>query len=115
MVNPFVRDTVARVGRDPRRKLGWDDRLVGAMRRARQAGVTPRRYAWGVAAALDWLAIPPAATMDTMRELWGMTELDLAEASALCALILQASRGRSSSGRMKVAQRCDRWRVRDEW
>jgi mannitol-1-phosphate 5-dehydrogenase len=89
MVNPFVRDTVARVGRDPRRKLGWDDRLVGAMRRARQAGVTPRRYAWGVAAALDWLAIPPAATMDTMRELWGMTELD-EEASALCALILQA-------------------------
>jgi mannitol-1-phosphate 5-dehydrogenase len=89
MVSPYVRDTVARVGRDPRRKLGWDDRLVGAMRRARQAGVTPRRYAWGVAAALDWLAIPPAATMDTMRELWGMTELD-AEASALCALILQA-------------------------
>jgi mannitol-1-phosphate/altronate dehydrogenase len=66
MVNPFVRDTVARVGRDPRRKLGWDDRLVGAMRRARQAGVTPRRYAWGVAAALDWLATP-AATMGTLR------------------------------------------------
>ncbi|RIK36078.1 MAG: hypothetical protein DCC57_22785, partial [Chloroflexi bacterium] len=34
MVNPFLRDTTARVGRDPARKLGWDDRLVGAMRLA---------------------------------------------------------------------------------
>jgi mannitol-1-phosphate 5-dehydrogenase len=100
MVNPFVRDTVARVGRDPRRKLGWDDRLVGAMRRARQAGVTPRRYAWGVAAALDWLATPAAQTTATLSTLWGMTELD-EEASALCALILQA--------RAEIEQ----WRIED--
>ena len=29
MVNPFLRDPVARVTRDPVRKLGWDDRLLG--------------------------------------------------------------------------------------
>ena len=34
MINPYVRDTIARVGRDPARKLGWNDRLVGAMRLA---------------------------------------------------------------------------------
>jgi mannitol-1-phosphate 5-dehydrogenase len=29
MTSPFLRDTVERVGRDPQRKLGWDDRLIG--------------------------------------------------------------------------------------
>jgi len=32
MVNPFLRDTVERVGRDPHRKLGWNDRLIGTIR-----------------------------------------------------------------------------------
>lgn len=59
MVNPHLRDTVARVGRDPARKLDWDDRLIGAMRLALAAGVTPQRYALGVAAALD--ALDPQA------------------------------------------------------
>ncbi len=70
MVNPYVRDTVARVGRDPARKLGWEDRLVGAMRLAMGAGVTPRRYAVGVAAALRWLEIAPADTEAYLAELW---------------------------------------------
>ncbi|MDW8270774.1 MAG: hypothetical protein RMN24_16560, partial [Anaerolineae bacterium] len=34
MTNPHLHDTVARVGRDPHRKLGWDDRLIGTMRLA---------------------------------------------------------------------------------
>ena len=72
MVNPYVRDTVARVGRDPLRKLGWDDRLVGAMRRARQVGVEPWRYAWGVAAALSWLDVPVGETTSFLCDLWGM-------------------------------------------
>jgi len=89
MVNPYVRDTVARVGRDPRRKLGWDDRLVGAMRRARQVGVTPWRYAWGMAAALEWLDTPAAATAATLCALWEKTEQD-EEVNALCAQIAAA-------------------------
>ena len=32
MTNPFLRDPVERVTRDPVRKLGWDDRLIGAMK-----------------------------------------------------------------------------------
>jgi mannitol-1-phosphate 5-dehydrogenase len=48
MFNPYLRDTVERVGRDPARKLGWDDRLVGTMRlclrRGRDAAASrPRR------------------------------------------------------------------------
>jgi len=58
MTNPYLQDTVERVGRDPRRKLGWDDRLVGTMRLALRQGVRPRRYAVGAAAAAAVLDRP---------------------------------------------------------
>jgi mannitol-1-phosphate/altronate dehydrogenase len=64
MVNPFLRDAVERVIRDPRRKLGWNDRLVGTMRLALDAGIAPHRFAKGAAAAL---ALLPGVTLD---ELW---------------------------------------------
>ena len=52
MTNPYLMDTVERVGRDPERKLGWDDRLMGVMRLALAQGVEPKRYALGAAAGL---------------------------------------------------------------
>jgi len=52
MMNPHLRDSVERVTRDPRRKLGWDDRLVGTMRLALSKDTMPTRYAQGAAAAL---------------------------------------------------------------
>ena len=52
MVNPFLHDSVERVGRDPQRKLEWDDRLVGTLRVALHQDVQPSRYAFGTAAAL---------------------------------------------------------------
>ena len=55
MLNPYLRDRVDRVIRDPRRKLGWDDRLVGTMRMALEQGIEPRRYALGAAAAVELL------------------------------------------------------------
>lgn len=55
MMNPHLRDAVARVTRDPRRKMGWDDRLVGTMRIALDAGIEPERFAVGAAAALEML------------------------------------------------------------
>ena len=72
MVNPFLRDPVERVTRDPARKLGWEDRLVGSMLLAAEAGVTPSRLARAVAIALDCLCREsgrdnPAALLD---ELW---------------------------------------------
>ena len=41
MTNPYLHDLVERVGRDPQRKLGWDDRLIGTMRVAMAQGITP--------------------------------------------------------------------------
>ncbi len=45
-------DPVARLGRDPERKLQPNDRLVGAARLAAEAGVVPAHLARGIAAAL---------------------------------------------------------------
>lgn len=64
MVNPYLRDAVDRVIRDPQRKLAWEDRLVGTMRLALDARVTPRRFAQGAKAAL---ALLPGTTL---AELW---------------------------------------------
>lgn len=52
MTNPFLNDLVERVGRDPIRKLGLDDRLFGTMNLALQYGVRPTRLALGAAAAI---------------------------------------------------------------
>ena len=54
MINPFLRDPIARVTRDPVRKLGWDDRLIGSMKLAIAAGVEPRILARGVAIAFEF-------------------------------------------------------------
>jgi len=63
MVNPFLRDQTERVTRDTPRKLGWDDRLIGTMRLALDAGVTPWRFAIGAAAALEALRVEPLNRM----------------------------------------------------
>ena len=52
MVNPNLNDLIARVTRDHPRKLGYDDRLFGTMRRVLEAGVRPMQMARGAAAAV---------------------------------------------------------------
>lgn len=70
MVNPFLSDAIERVGRDPQRKLAWDDRLIGAMRLALTHGVTPNRFAVGAAAALRHIypdaLLYPAGAVETL-------------------------------------------------
>ena len=53
MLNPFLADPVARVTRDPVRKLGWDDRLVGSIRLANESGVQPRQLGRAAKLALN--------------------------------------------------------------
>lgn len=52
MTNPFLHDRVERIIRDPRRKLGYGDRLFGTMRAALSQGIEPRIMARGAAAAV---------------------------------------------------------------
>jgi len=50
--NRQLGDTVARVGRDPMRKLAPDDRLVGSLLFSLEQGIEPFNIAAGIAAAL---------------------------------------------------------------
>jgi hypothetical protein len=52
MTNPFLHDSIERAARDPLRKLGWDDRLVGTIRVCMSGGIEAPRYALGAAAGL---------------------------------------------------------------
>jgi hypothetical protein len=66
---------VARITRDPRRKLGWDDRLVGAMRVVMGQGIAPRRFAAGAAAAIEMLALETGDTVESLlNSLWPGTD-----------------------------------------
>ena len=98
MVNPYLQDTVARVGRDPERKLAWDDRLIGAMRLCHFLGIAPRRYAFGAAAAL-FMIDPDAAPETILLPLWRSTALDAQEVQVMLDLV--------ATGR----QRLDYWRA----
>ena len=61
--NAGLGDRIQRVGRDPRRKLAADERLVGAARLAERAGYRPRNLALAAAAALCFVdADDPSST-----------------------------------------------------
>jgi mannitol-1-phosphate 5-dehydrogenase len=103
MTNPYLQDRVERVGRDPQRKLGWDDRLVGTLRLALQQNIVPRRYALGTAAALATLDpsflksdIPARALL---APLWGNEAVEAKEAQAVLRLIDEA--------KLRLRQWCD--------
>ncbi len=85
MLNPYLRDQVARVIRDPERKLAWNDRLIGTMRLALLHGVEPVRYPVGAKAALPMLENKTGGAVDP-AELW--PDADPAESQRVLALCL---------------------------
>jgi mannitol-1-phosphate 5-dehydrogenase len=90
MINPYLLDTVERVGRDPERKLGWDDRLIGTMRLAIQQGVEPRRYALGAAAALAIIPHSDAPLAQSLLPLWQQASPNEQELDAVLGSIKDA-------------------------
>lgn len=89
MLNPYLRDAVARVVRDPRRKLGWDDRLVGTMRLALRQNIVPRRYARGARAALRMLEETEGGRPeDLLASVWAEAKPAEAEKREIQELIL---------------------------
>jgi len=72
--NAALNDPIMRVGRDPRRKLAAEDRLVGAARLAEQAGIRPEKLALAMAAALCFYnpADPSAADLHHEIEIAGL-------------------------------------------
>jgi mannitol-1-phosphate/altronate dehydrogenase len=93
MANPHLRDAVDRIIRDPRRKLGWHDRLVGTMRLARAYGFEAGGYARGAAAAVRLLKTEEALpTKELLESVWKESSPDPAEAAAVLALIEAADK-----------------------
>lgn len=72
MMNPYLNDSVERVGRDVTRKLGWNDRLIGTLREAKKQGFIAKRYAFGVAAALESIGQDNAETF--LKSLWQLED-----------------------------------------
>lgn len=91
MMNPYLRDTVERVGRNPERKLGWDDRLVGIMRLALKAKIAPKRYAFGTAAALVMLnasVLTDEISIESiLLPIWAKSQVDAGEREQVLELI----------------------------
>ena len=83
MLNPHLKDTVARVGRDARRKLGWNDRLIGTVRLILDAGLVPSRHALGVAAALA----SEGMYSEDLLELWRGADTNEAEKRTILNII----------------------------
>lgn len=59
MTNPYLADAAARAGRDPLRKLGYDDRIFGTMRLAIEYGIDPVNMAVGAMAGIQALLNNP--------------------------------------------------------
>jgi mannitol-1-phosphate 5-dehydrogenase len=88
MLNPHLRDSVARVTRDPRRKLGWHDRLIGTMRVALSQGIRPVRFARGAAAALRTLAEEARSDADRLlATLWEDEDANPVEKAQITELV----------------------------
>jgi mannitol-1-phosphate 5-dehydrogenase len=74
-------DSVARVGRDPERKLAYDDRLIGTLRLCLKHGTGGERFAFGAAAAYAWKDPAASAATDlytALVRLWGREDAALA-------------------------------------
>lgn len=100
MVNPYLQDAVERVTRDPARKLGWNDRLIGTMRLTLTMRIVPRRYALGTAAALaalDQSVLDGDSPLEPLLlPLWRQASPEQAEQDAVLALI--------ETGRLQMRQ-----------
>jgi mannitol-1-phosphate 5-dehydrogenase len=91
MFNPFLGDTVERVGRDAARKLAWDDRLIGTIRAGLRNGLSMKRFGFGAAAAaciLDPASLNSRATLNVvLGPIWDQASPDDVERSKVLRVV----------------------------
>ncbi len=85
MLNPWLCDPIERVTRDPVRKLGWDDRLVGALRLALRYDIRAVHLKKGILSAAKTLPGPNPA--DPLRAYWRKEAGDHDEIRRVCAFL----------------------------
>ena len=95
MANPYLKDAIERVTRDPKRKLGWGDRLVGTIRLIFSQGIQPLRFAIGTAAALYSLdknvLKKPDYIDDLLNQTWSKESISNKENKEVISLIKHAA------------------------
>ena len=71
MTSPVLNDSVERVIRDPQRKLGWNDRMIGAIRLCREQDVRPAQLLSVTAAMVKkTFGSERGAIVDGLSRLW---------------------------------------------
>lgn len=105
MTNPYLQDRVDRIIRDPRRKLGWDDRLVGAMRLAIDNKIEPRRYTLAAAMAVRFLINedPTKSVEECLLASWG-DRVTRSESSPISSMIVDRLREIESAALSTILQ-----------
>ena len=91
MVNPYLRDPIDRVTRDPIRKLGWNDRLVGSIRYAVKAGVHPQKMVEAAQKGLEEIReIKNTQNLQSALDLAWQGESGVEEMESIRSIILSA-------------------------
>ena len=91
MVNPYLRDPIDRVTRDPIRKLGWDDRLVGSIRYAVKAGVHPQKMVEAAQTGLEEIReMKNTQNLQSALDLAWQGEPEVQEMESIRSIILSA-------------------------
>jgi mannitol-1-phosphate 5-dehydrogenase len=85
MTNPFLRDSAARAGRDPVRKLGYSDRIFGTIRLADHYGIKAVNLARGAKSGLKYLLKTPQENSLPPELRFSPDELNLDKVSKLLA------------------------------
>jgi len=106
MVNPHLADTVDRLGRDPVRKLGRNDRIFGTMTLALENGIEPRNMALGALAAVAFLLRKPEENgVPRKLRFSGWRKLDAAKIEALLDWIWGGGKGEHDRELVSLVQR----------
>ncbi|MBE6947165.1 MAG: mannitol dehydrogenase [Ruminococcaceae bacterium] len=103
--NAALGDTCQRVGGDPARKLGADDRLIGSASLALEMGITPAYITVGAAAALHRYLAENGQAQSLDNALQVLQEVSKLEADATLTKLILARYGELLQG-ATVAQLC---------
>jgi mannitol-1-phosphate 5-dehydrogenase len=95
MLNPFLMDSVDRLTRDVERKLGWDDRMIGAIRLCLKFNVKPDKLAFSAVAALCGIdgchAEQRMSKLDLLSKQWLETSRSAQEVQTVSQVIKAAN------------------------
>jgi mannitol-1-phosphate 5-dehydrogenase len=105
MTNPFLSDTIERAGRDPVRKLGYDDRIFGTMHLAIEQGIEPANMATGALAGIKTLLKNAEINKVPEPLRFDPADLDAAKIRSVCEWLWLSKSGQYADKMIKCVQK----------